>query len=350
MYKVGVFAGKFTPPHRGHINAIIQSSTKCEKLYVAISHNTALEKELYDGTGVRPITLNEKARWLSIELSGFDHIKVVMLDEDKYRIPTYPYGWELWSKTLNAVVGEPFDVIFGGEEQYADEGYTKYFPNATYEVYDSGRTKYPISATAIRKNPYLYWDYILGVARPHFTKRILIAGTESCGKSTLTKMLAKIFFTSWAHEEGRYYSTKYMGGNELVFNEDDFYKICWEQRILEDQALRASNKIVFFDTDAVITQFYCEMYLGKQNPSIETMVDSNRYDVVLFLKPDVKWVDDGFRWNNDDSTRMRLHNKLKEMYEKRGFGEKIIEIGGNYNERLNKSIDISNKLINGNIV
>jgi HTH-type transcriptional repressor of NAD biosynthesis genes len=344
MYKVGVFSGKFTPPHRGHINAIIQAGTKCEKLYVVISHNAKLEEQLYAGTKVKPITLKEKARWLSVELSEFDHIKVIMLDEAD--IPVYPYGWELWSKKLNEVVGEKFDVIFGGEPQYADEGYTKYFPDVKYEIYDNTRSKYPISATDIRNNPYKYWDYILGVARPHFTKKVLITGSESCGKTTLTKMLAKIFFTSWAREEGRYYSTKYFGGNENVFELNDFYNICWEQRQIEEHALRTANKIAFFDTDAVVTQFYCEMYLGEKNPAIETMVDKNRYDLLLMMTPDVKWVADGFRWNNDDKIRMDLHNKLKQMYIDRGFGYKIIEIGGNYNERLNRAIEISNQLIN----
>lgn len=345
MYKIGVFPGKFTPPHRGHINAILQASTKCEKLYVVVSHSEKLESELYKNTKVNPISLINKIRWLSIELSDFDHIKIVALDEDKSGIDAYPNGWELWSKTLKEVVKEPFDVIFGGETQYKDVGYTKYFPEVKYEMYDCERSKYPISATKIRENPYKYWDYIIGAARPYFTKRVLIVGTESCGKSTLTKMLAKIFVTSWAHEEGRFYSTKYLGGNESTFDEDDFFKICWEQRLLEDQALRNSNKIVFFDTDAVITQYYCEMYLGKQNPNIESMIDPKRYDIVLMLLPDVKWVADGFRWNQEQETRNNLHNKLKQMYIDRGFKDKIIEISGNYNERLNTAIAISNMLI-----
>lgn len=128
----------------------------------------------------------------------------------------------------------------------------------------------------------------LGSARLYFAKKVLITGTESCGKTTLTKMLAKVLFTSWTQEEGRYYSARNMGGNELVFNENDFFEICLEQQRAEDLALRTANKIAFFDTDAVVTQYYCELYLGKKNQAIETMVDRNRYDVVLMLAPDVK--------------------------------------------------------------
>ena len=345
MYRVGVFPGKFAPPHRGHINAIIHAGTQCEKLYVVVSHNGRLEAELYEGGKIKPISLKDKARWLSIELSDLEHIKVVMLDEDASGIPAVPYGWEAWSRKLNEVVGEPFDAIFGGEERYAEEGYTKYFPEVKYELYDSGRTAYPVSAAAIRNDPYKYWEYILGSARPYFAKRVLITGTESCGKTTLTKMLAKVLFTSWAQEEGRYYSARNMGGNELVFNESDFFEICLEQRRAEDLALRTANKIAFFDTDAVVTQYYCELYLGKKNQAIETMVDPNRYDVVLMLAPDVKWVPDGLRFKGEDKARAQLHEKLKAMYIERGFGDKIVEIGGNYSDRLNRALDIANQLI-----
>lgn len=344
MYKCGIVPGRFLPPHRGHLNAILQASTKCEKLYVVVCENKGNVKQCLDA-GIKPMPIELRAKWLSEELSELDHIKVLMLDETKLDIPEYPFGWESWSNALHDLVPDG-DVIFGGEEDYK-EGYTKYFPNVVYEIYDCNRTKYPISATKIRENPYKNWDYILGAARPHFAKKVLIIGTESCGKTTLTKMLAKTFHTSWAREEGRYYSTKYFGGNEDVFSIDDFFNIGWEQRQIEDHAFRNANKIVFCDTDAIITQYYCEMYMGEQNPKLEVFVDPNRYDLVIMMKPDVKWVDDGFRWNSDSEKRWALHEKLKKMYLDRGYSEdKIIEVGGDYSERFNTTIEISEALIN----
>jgi HTH-type transcriptional repressor of NAD biosynthesis genes len=116
----------------------------------------------------------------------------------------------------------------------------------------------------------------------------LITGTESTGKTTLTNLLSKTFSTSCAYEEGRYYSLYHLGGNNLVYQSEDFLNICWEQRKWDQIALERANKICIFDTDAVVTQFYCEMYLGKQNPRIEAMIDANRYDYIFMLKPDVE--------------------------------------------------------------
>ena len=120
-----------------------------------------------------------RTKWLSQELQGFDHIRVVMLDEAD--IPIYPYGWERWTQKLLEVVPEKFDVIFGGEIEY-EENHKKYFPEVVYEVFDNNRERIPVSATSIRQNPLKYWGYIVESARHFFAKKVLIAGTESCGK------------------------------------------------------------------------------------------------------------------------------------------------------------------------
>lgn len=343
MYKVGVWVGKVSPPHRGHLNAIIQAGTQCEKLYVVVSHNEKLEKEMYAGTDIKHISLKQKARWLSIELANLGHIEVLMLDEQN--IPVYPYGWEQWSFKLTDLIPGHIDAIFGGEASYKDEGYSKYFPSTKYVIYDRDRLRYPISATEIRQNPYKYWDYILGSARPFFAKKVLVVGTESCGKTSLVKMLAKIYNTSWAEECGRFYSEKYMGLNEDVFELEDFYNICLEQLELENHALKNANKITFFDTDAVVTQYYCNMYLKVTNDKINQLIEPDRYDKVLFMEPDVKWVADGLRFSGDDNLRKKLNEELYKAYCYYGFENKMIRISGDYNQRLNKALEICDKLI-----
>jgi HTH-type transcriptional repressor of NAD biosynthesis genes len=46
FYKTGVFVGKFFPPHKGHLKAILESYTKCETLYVVLSHSLEQEQRL----------------------------------------------------------------------------------------------------------------------------------------------------------------------------------------------------------------------------------------------------------------------------------------------------------------
>lgn len=342
MVDVGIFPGKFYPPHRGHLAAILKAATQCRKLYVVVSYNPRLEAGLPLPAKFRPISMNDRVRWLSIELQNFGHIKVIGMEETG--VPPFPGGWPEWCALLNRTIPEPFQAIFGSDIGYAQEGYTTRFPDVKYIICDENRVREHISATEIRDNPYKYWDYILGSARSHFAQRVLVCGTESCGKTTLTKALAKIFNTAWTEEEGRFYSTRYLGGNESVFTPADFFNICCEQREAEEKALRGANKIVFFDTDAVITQYYCNLYLGAPNPAIETFCDSSRYDYLLFMRPDVAWVADGFRFKSEQEERLRLHDELLKMYTTRGFGE-IVEIGGDYLERFETAVAFCDKLI-----
>lgn len=342
MYKIGIFPGRFAPPHRGHINAILHCACRCERMYVVVTRHDVQESVYLNRIIKRGMTMKQKARWLSIELSDFEHIRVVMVEDGG--IPKTEHEWESWSAAVRKAVGEPIDAIFGGELAL-EEGYKKWFPGANFEPFDCERMMYPVSGTQICADPLRYWDYILGAARPYFTKRILIAGGESTGKTTLTKALAKIFHTSWAREEGRYYPVKYMGGNENVYELEDFYNICWEQRQIEDDALRHANRIVFFDTDAVVTQYYCELYMGQRLDKIDGLIDESRYDKIILLTPDTPWVADGFRRNSDTEHRWRLHEHLKRMYQDYGFGDKIIEVGGDYTERLKRSIEISSEIL-----
>lgn len=334
--KVGVYFGKFLPPHRGHLTAILTAATKVQNLYVVISDNVNRTKRICAESGVCNIPINNRLQWLKQELLDMPHIKVVKLDESN--IPEYPNGWDKWAKLMQEAVNEDIDVFFCGEGEYI-ENLNKYFPKATVSLFDPQRATYNISATEVRKNPIKHWEHIIGPARPFFAKKVLIAGTESSGKTTLTKALAKLYHTSWSEEVGRDYAMKYLGGDETIFTPDDFARIARLQLEQDYNALRSCNKICFFDTDAVVTQYYSILYMGDRNDQVEACVDKDKFDVVFLLKPDVTWVSDGQRLNGNQAKREELYQRLKYMYIERGFGDKIIEIGGDYTQRLTSIIN-----------
>ena len=338
--KVGVMFGKFFPPHRGHLNSIIQASTQVQKLYVVVSYHKGLEEQLCKEAGIKPIPLALRKQWLSKEVIDMPHIKIKSMDESNF--PEYPNGWQEWTDLMKETIGEHIDVFFMGEQEYADY-LPKYFPDTKCVVYDPDRKTFPISATKIRSNPYKYWNFMLGSVRPYFAKKVLITGTESSAKTTLTKCLAKIYNTSWSEEYGRYYAERFLGGSEEHFVDEDFTRIAHLQVEQDYQALHNSNKICFFDTDATVTQYYSELYVGHKNDIVEKYIDSSKYDVVFLMKPDVQWVDDGMRLNGEQQRRVTLYNKLKQMYINHGFTN-IVEVGGTYNERLNFVVNyINNK-------
>jgi nicotinamide riboside kinase len=61
--------------------------------------------------------------------------------------------------------------------------------------------------------------------------------------------------------------------------------------------------------------------------------------------PDVTWVADWLRWNSETEKRWKFHEELKQMYIDRWFGDKIMEIHGNYEERLETAIWLIDKML-----
>ena len=179
----------------------------------------------------------------------------------------------------------------------------------------------------------------------------MITGTESCGKTTLTKNLAKIFHTSWSNEVGRDYADHYLGGNESIYTIEDFEEIARQQYQQDYHALRTANRVAFFDTDAVVTAYYLELYMNNRSKRVEEFIDSTKYDLILFLQPNVPWVEDGKRFKGDQEEREELNDHLYAMYERffkpREMNKIKIINDFTYYDRTKKAIEIINDLLNG---
>ena len=108
----------------------------------------------------------------------------------------------------------------------------------------------------------------------------------------MTVHLAHRFNTNYIDEAGREISLR-SGTDELMLP-GDYTEILLQQKLREIQALGRSNKVLFIDTDALITQFYLH-FLEKEdigeNLALSDAIDGlNDYDLILFLEPDVAFV------------------------------------------------------------
>lgn len=334
MGKTGVIIGKFLPLHLGHINFINRSSTKTDKLIVVVCHSNR-DKQLCEDYKIPEITAGDRLRWLHTIYQDLGHIEIRSLDESA--IPAYPEGWTEFAGLLKTIVPEKIDYIFSGEREY-DRFFKELLPEAEHIMIDPDRKEHNISGTEIRKNPYKNWEYLPSVVRPFFCKKVVLIGTESCGKTTLTKFLAKAFNTSWAEEYGRNYVYEECGGSEDNLKYEDYIKIAMHQKKLEDEAVRHSNKIVFIDTEALVTQFYCKLYEGREDPAIDEIIRRQNYDLWLYLENDVRWVGDGLRKNGSEEERLTGKAVLSDLLKKHNITDKIKFISGNYEERLDKAI------------
>jgi nicotinamide riboside kinase len=144
----------------------------------------------------------------------------------------------------------------------------------------------------------------------------------------------------WSEEYGRTYTESVLFGNDELFTKEDFEIIAKRQHDIDLETMKNSNKICFFDSDALITKFYLDRYLGETSDVVDSYIDPKKYDLVLLFTPSVKWVDDGLRLDPDNSERWKNHNKIARMYKDYGFTN-IIEINEDtYYNRLKAAKNI----------
>ena len=63
--------------------------------------------------------------------------------------------------------------------------------------------------------------------------------------------------------------------------------------------------------------------MGHSNELVEKYIDPDRYDLLIYLTPDVRWVPDGQRLNGDEDRRRMLNDRLWDMYVAHGFKDKM---------------------------
>lgn len=333
---VGFYGGKFLPLHMGHILCIIKASTICDELYVGISHSEMRDRELCNGK-MPYIPLSKRIEWLQSIASNHANVKVFEFSDDD----GIDYSsWEEGATQVKKFINKPIDFVFGSEESYSDI-FNKLYPMSQYVLVDETRDIFNISATDIREDgAFKYWDFIPNICKPYFNKKVVIVGTESCGKSTLVRNLALYFNTEYVEEFGRLMCEELNTGQP---NKEYYPYIAYGHKMLEYQKNKTANKVLFIDTEAAVTQFYSQLYANESFPLLKEMAKLQVYDLWLFLEPDVDWVDDGLRIHGSNDIRKVNNDSLKSILNELGINYTIVS--GNYYERFEKSINHINKII-----
>jgi HTH-type transcriptional regulator, transcriptional repressor of NAD biosynthesis genes len=339
--KIGMYGGKFIPVHMGHVHAMIKASTMVEELHVIISYDEEYEAaHYYHDSPMSPISYKMRLRWWKQITKDLPHVYVHAI----YDPQTGQFSdWELGAEKIKAVIGKPIDTVFSSENAY-EEYFEKLYPEAEHIIIDSARKVYPISATTIRtEGPLKHWEMLPKIVQPYFVKKVVVVGTESCGKSTLVKNLAALYNTAHVEEWGRMYYER-LGTYETL--ESDFPEIAFEHQYQIKEQLKKANKLLFIDTEALVTQFFSIAYEGKTQPVLTEIAKLQQFDLWLFLEPDVDWVDDGTRVFGEENVRQANNRILKSLLEEAGIH--TISITGNYQERLEKAMEEVNKLLGVN--
>lgn len=334
MYEVGMYGGSFNPLHLGHVNDIIMAKNECKKLYIPISISSD------------PNEIDGKTRimWLKNITKNMENIEVFPIYSNN--IDKDSYDWQKGVEDVKRYIKTKIDIVFAGSDYKGKNLWEKLYKESKVRYFDRDEIK--ISSTKIRKNPYKYFNYLPTCVKKYYTKKVCIIGTESCGKTTLVRNLALAYNTTHVEEAGRYICDEAGGINNM--QKYHYFEILFEQKQAEKKALKHANKVLFIDTDSLITLYYYMLGFKKENKKdFETVATGisnlNNYDLYLFLEPDVAWVQDGTRTYGDDDIRKENNKFLKEILRKNNIKYKTIT--GNYQERYQKAKKYINDLLGG---
>ncbi len=329
-YHVGMYGGSFNPMHNGHMECIIKAASMCEQLYVVISYRN-------DDSD---IDVKIKYRWVYTLTQHIGNVKIILL-EDKLKTKA-EYTEKYWQEDCRKVreaVGQKIDVVFCGSDYDESSFWNVCYPES--ELYIFKRDEY--NSTAIRADVYGHWDWLPMFVRPYYVKKVLIIGSESCGKSVLTINLAHHYHTNYLEEVGRDLS-ELSGTDEMMLTED-FTRILLEHKAKELRLAEHSSKVLIEDTDCLITRFFMDFLENGSEENIrlaESIAALNHYDLILHAEPDVAWVQDGDRSKAIEENRQLYSERIEKLYER--FGFRCVRLSGSYAERYEKAIQLIDEL------
>lgn len=197
--------------------------------------------------------------------------------------------------------------------------------------------------------------------------KVVAIGPESTGKSTLSELLARHYHTQWCPE----YAREYLLKHGMNYSYDDLLFIAERQLELEDKFIEsiagsyqsianeeifelqttnseprtAKSRLLFIDTDMYVMKVWSEFVFGNCHKWILKQIANRKYDLYLLCNTDLPWIKDELREYPDLKTRDRLYHIYKDIMINQSTP--WVDINGNSEERLQKSIKAIDQLLAG---
>ncbi|MEV6020767.1 AAA family ATPase [Streptomyces sp. NPDC051997] len=335
-YRHGLVLGKFYPPHAGHHHLVRTALARCERLTVLVC-----------AASVESVPLADRVTWMR---EAHPEAEVVGAVDDHPVDVHDPAVWDAHMAVFRGAVPEPVDAVFTSES-YGTE-LARRFGAAEVSV-DPDRGLYPVSGTAVRKDPVGCWPFLGPGVRASLARRVVVLGAESTGTTTLSRALADHYRarggiwadTGWVPEYGRAYSEEKLAAlraldpeadwSGVEFTSEEFPVIARRQDADEQRAARGGSPVLFCDTDSFATAIWHERYLGAPNPEVAAVAAlTSRHLYLLTDHEGVPFEDDGLR----DGPHLRpwMTGRFREELER--TGRRFLLVTGSPEERLRAAV------------
>lgn len=322
----GLVIGKFYPPHAGHHHLVRVAAAHAERVTVVVM-----------ASSVESIALADRVAWMRevhvddrrVTVTGIvDDVPMDFGSDSIWRAHV-----ELMQQAVRSVTDQPVDTVLTSEA-YGDELGRRL--GARHVLVDLARERFPVSGTAVRRDPIAHWPSLAPCVRAGLGLRVVLVGAESTGKTTLAAELAEALRASaplrgrafadtrWVPEAGRDATLEKLTAlgpsarmEELAWRTPDFVSIAERQADAEERAARSGGPVLVCDTDAFATGVWHERYLGARNEVVERVAREHRARLYLVTHhDDVPFVQDGIR--DGEHLRQWMTERFVERLAERG--------------------------------
>ena len=348
--KVGVVFGSFAPLHQGHLDLIMRAKKENDGGALVIVCG-------YSGDKGEPLMpLSKRYRYVREFFADDDLVAVYAINDDEINANRYPNGWNEWLNEFENIwekstawspidLSRPERVWYVGDANYADDLTAR----GEEAILVDRISDNPICATMIRENPIKHWDKITFPFRRIFSHNVLICGTASEGKTTLTQDLGKYFNAPYSNEWARDYMRESCvidweldGADYIAFLEGQYNL---NKKLINSPA---NHGLFFADSDAMVTRMYAEYYAKDEScaltneefEKVAVMADEltrkSRWDKIFLIGPRGKFVDDHERFmaHSGMKEREELFEILCRNIKNSGNWDKVTILDGNYYENF----------------
>jgi HTH-type transcriptional regulator, transcriptional repressor of NAD biosynthesis genes len=165
--------------------------------------------------------------------------------------------------------------------------------------------------------------------------KVCLYGSESTGKTTLAKQLAAHYDTVFVPEMARWV----LGDRKCELA--DFPAIAYAQFAETERQTLNAKRVLFCDTDLIVTQVYEEQYFDYVHPEVLDLQRLEHYDLYLFCDTDIPWVADEQR----ELGHLREEMKLKFLAQLQARHIDFQWIRGNWEQRFATAAALVDRLL-----
>ena len=357
--KVGVVFGSFAPLHQGHLDLIMQAKKQNEGGCLVIVCGLEGDK----GEPLMPHS--KRYRYVREFFADDDLVAVYAINDTEIGADKYPDGWGKWMEEFESIYSKAVHSDSERTWYVGDENYYNDLTNMLNEkaVLVNRTATNPICATMIRQNPIKHWDKITFPFRRVFSTNILICGTASEGKTTMTVDLGKYFNAPYSYEWARGYMRESCV-SDWELDGADYIAFLEGQYNLNKKMINspANHGVFFADTDSMVTRMYAEYYAKDDTCALtqeefekiaviaDELTRKSKWDKIYLLCPHGVFVDDHTRYmaHSGMKERQELFEILCNNIKASGNWDKVVILDGGYWNNFKRIVeDVRGLIENG---